>query len=95
MKTKQEIANEVFRKHEQSFVFCGYQDAVLDAMEEYAQERTKDCYPKEFLTWAHTDNNVQLTFRENIPQWWLHSPELNYRQMTLEDLFLYWKDNIK
>ena len=55
------------------------------------QERTKDCYPKEFVEWTHRDNNVDLQLEgDDEPSWWVHLPDLNWRRLTLDELFTYW-----
>lgn len=64
-------------------------DNILKAMEEYAQERTKDMYPKEFVEWI---------YKKCILKFGVFYVSTTTGQETiksLEDLFLHWKDNIK
>ncbi len=91
MKTAEEILEKwigktayvMDKKYRQLF---GEKEKLIKAMEEYAQERTKDMYPKEFVEWIAYNYIIEDFNTLNDP----FEPN-----GTLDELFTYWKEQIK
>lgn len=71
-------------------------DNFRKAMEEYAQERTKDMYPKEFVEWIGFEKGERLYYREISDTWFYSSLyTVAHKEYTLDELFQYWQNEIK
>lgn len=60
---------------------------VIEAMEEYTQEHTKDYYPKEFVEWILSSDVI----KNDNKTFWIGGN----KDYTLDELFTYWKDKIR
>ena len=89
MKTAEQILDGIIIDDDYFEVI--YRNDCLFAMREYAQERTRDYYPKEFCLWTHEFNNLHC---ERCGKRW-RIPSLNrddpYKEYTLDELFNYYK----
>lgn len=92
MKTAEEILDRLIIDDDYFNVI--YKKDCIEAMEEYAQERTKDCYPKEFVEWVAIEEFKLNNILKNKTLWCSNNyPQLYDR--TLDEIFTYWKENIK
>ena len=68
-------------------------ELILEAMEEYAQERTKDCFPKEFLLWT-----VRRMESGDLSHFYSDDTFAIYdsdEDLTLDELHDYWLKEVK
>ena len=65
-------------------------ERIIDAMLSFHEKASKDMYPKEFVDWAIRKQNLIWS---GIYEEWQTSYAGNYH--SLDDLFTYFKDNIK
>ena len=104
MKTAETILSEkgffvMVHKDQSESVRKVFIDPVIEAMEEYAQERTKDMF--EFIKWIgfyanKEKSNGRLFYRE-FSDTWFYSPSfiVEVKEYTLNELFQYWQNEIK
>jgi hypothetical protein len=95
MKTAKEFQDEFDKRHHESWNLSRAGVAVI--MEEYAQEVSKDCFPREFVEWC-LDNEVSKGVIDTI-DWkpcydFIKNGHASYYD-TLDELFEYWKTEIK
>lgn len=66
-----------------------------DKMKEAAHEITQ--HITGFIEWTHRDNNVKTTMESSnnrVTEWWVHLPDLNWRRLNFNDLYLYYIENV-
>ena len=94
MKTAKEWIFDKYPEVKEEWNLTGHDDRwMCKMMEEYAQKRTKDCYPKEFCLWTieRMENGDLCHFFSDNTFAIYDSDE----DLTLDELFIYWKDKIK
>jgi hypothetical protein len=74
-------------------------DWIITAMQEFAAqqvaEATKDCYPKEFMEWLAYDEDELFCngiIKDEKGMRWVDEMD---RENNLEEIFEYWKENVK
>jgi hypothetical protein len=95
--TTVEGAEEIIKSYEDKYEFTLHwleKDRTVRMMQEFAAlavaEATKDCYPKEFVEWAMTDDLVRT--EDGL---YYFGPTAAMADMSLDELFDYWLKNIK
>ena len=62
----------------------------------FEQERTKDCYPKEFVKWWFAKGLMEFAIESfSTPFLFIKFDEGSKKKYTLYELFIYWRDKIK
>lgn len=93
MKTAEEMRIDFYGKYDAR----AYEYDELYLMKEYAQERTKDMYLKEFAEFCISDS-VFEDEREESPYIyliWDNESREHFGFETLDELYQYWLTNIK
>ena len=58
-------------------------------------EQKPDCYPKEFLLWYFSDTHNFGVQQFSKPPLFVNFEEGSKKKYTLDELFIYWQNNIK
>ena len=96
LKNYAELAHNLALHDYKNEIYCVELSDAEKAMEEYAQERTKDCYPKEFVEWWFTKGIMEFAIEAfSTPTLFIKFNEGSRRKYILDELFTYWKEQIK
>ena len=75
-----------------------YYPALIKAMKRYATQKhiPTDCYPKEFVEWWFTKGIMEFAIEAfSTPTLFIKFNEGSRRKYTLDELYQYWKEQIK
>lgn len=87
MKTNEEILNDVFQRQDKATEI----EAIIEAMTELEQQTRGEMF--EFIKWMFFGSHPFIQWYDELG--WFFTDEINDKRWTVEELFEYWKTNVK